>query len=189
MSGQLLTVHNKFAGPAVYTDESSQDKAVPYTWEGNGHIDPQTGGPSYLDYQDVPDSMINQPNFRNAVKRNLFEVVDEDSDPRYGTGPAWHHDAGRVYTEDKHGNLNSGNVIIERSIERIDSSRSLNVLACVGPGQNVQGDSVANFDICGAAVVETDENTPPLCATHKALARQYHRVVANNGKPAWIRES
>ncbi len=163
-----LMIRNEQGGPTVFTSGTQHVE-----WKGKG--DPDGG-----DVQPCPPEFMQDVQFRRALTRSIFTVVEDAEDALSLHRDEW--DARQTRQR-------------EASKDSLDTvtDNDLLMLKCLGPA-----DRTGNTDaICGTEVpVKSSQvrEKPPLCNKHKALVNQFlaeETDVIKGGKPEirWVRPS
>jgi hypothetical protein len=166
---QVIVVRNNHEGPSVFSDDGPPKVAI--EWLGKG--DP-TGG----DIQEVPSTLADNINFRRAVSRGVFEIVEADEEVMAklaGNATSW---------RDRQAASNAA------AMASIDQAKDEDIIqmTCVGPGTRPGA-------TCDQPVPVRERNkneAPPLCSVHESLKGQFLPVegeVGPDGKASrkWAR--
>lgn len=170
MSSTVMTRNNQ-AGPTVFRDKA-KDILVEYQGKGD---------PAGNDIQEVPESVLNHPQFSKALKRGIITVLNDAQGAEADDAIARQQEAFAAAEE-------AVQETISESIAR-ETDRDLLAHGCVGPNSKGQGP-------CNQPVpvpVQEQGERPPLCPQHTHLSSEfvlYHtEELDDDGKSVtrWVR--
>lgn len=148
LTGSSVMVRNLMPGPTVIAADAKRSYELSFA----GRDDPQGA-----DIQEIPEELLRTKQFRDALRKRIFEVVEGAENPLVVQAMARQTDsfAQRMKAES----------VAAREVLDQAAQNDITVVSCIGPGPR---DGIA----CGEQVPIRDRDSataPPLCDRHRHL--------------------
>lgn len=161
LTGSSVMVRNRMPGPTVIAADAKRSYELNFA----GKDDPQGE-----DVQEIPEELLRTKQFRDAIRKGIFEVVEGHDNPVVLQAMSRQSDSFQKRM--------AADELAAREVIDAASEDDLLVVNCIGPGSR-QG------AVCGdlVPVKEKDQaGKPPLCSKHSHLAD----FCTKRGNQPWV---
>lgn len=151
MAGSTVMVQNMMSGPTVIALDAKRSYEMIFGGNGDPHGE---------DIQEIPEEMLRAKQFRDALRKGVFTIVEGHDHPAVVQAMARQTDSFR--------NRMAADDLAAREVIDAPHDGDLLVVTCIGPGSREGA-------VCGdmVAIKEKDQSArPPLCSRHSHLAER-----------------
>jgi hypothetical protein len=163
LTGSSVMVQNMMSGPTVIAADAKRSYEITFA----GRDDP-----SGDDVQEIPEELLRTKQFRDALRKGIFAVIEGEDHPVVIAAMARQTDRfqQRMAADD----------LAAREVLDATAANDLVIVNCIGPGTRAGA-------VCGEMVPVKDKEQagrPPLCDRHQHLSDQ----CVKRGSGPWMIE-
>jgi hypothetical protein len=149
LTGSSVMVQNQMHGPTVIAADAKRSYEI--TFAG-------VGDPSGDDVQEIPEELLRTKQFRDALRKGIFTVIEGDDHPVVV--------AAMARQTDRFKERIAADELSAREVLDAVADNDLVIVNCIGPGTR-------SGAVCGEMVPVKDKEQagrPPLCDRHQHLS-------------------
>ena len=149
LTGSSVMVRNEMHGPTVIAADAKRSYELTFAGKDD---------PSGEDVQEIPEELLKTTQFRNALRKGIFTVIEGDDHPVVV--------AAMARQTDRFQQRMAADELAAREVLDSVADNDLVIVNCIGPGSRAGA-------VCGEMVPVKDKEQagrPPLCDRHQHLS-------------------